>query len=88
MILTFDLQRRCWHYSGRNGRAYRDRAVHNLFYLLYFQLLNLTGCHPRRPSDVYVHLYGYNLNHLNRDRFSLSFILRIHIIHIIRNPLN
>lgn len=85
MILIFDLQRRCWDYSGRNGRAYGDRAFHNLFYVLYFQLLYLTGCHPRRPSDVYVHLYSYNLNHLNLDRFSLSFILYIHKIH---NPIN
>ena len=82
MILIFNLQRRRWHYSDLNDRAYGNRVSHKLFYVLYFQLLNLTGCHPRCPFNVYVHLYGYNLDHLNRDRFSLSFILYIH------NPVN
>lgn len=82
MILTFDLRRRCWHNSDLNGRAYGNQVSHKLFHILYIQLFNHTYYYPHRPSNIHIHLYGYNFHHLNRDRLSLSFIIYIH------NPIN
>ena len=30
-MLILDMQRRCWQYSDRNRRAYRDRVTIKLF---------------------------------------------------------
>ena len=81
-MLILDLQRRCWHYSDRNRRAYGDRVTIKLFEILYIQLVDHNQYHLRRPCDVHLHRYGYNLNHLNRNWVFLSFLFYIH------NPIN